>query len=262
MELGLLIFASSLAKADELSVKWAPEIVGTLAGTGLYFWLDTKNPRRVNSQAEPQFIDSWPPLNYHPELEPVSDFLGHPLKHYGVNGPILSLVASSFAIGNGDIQQGLSSALVLTETVVTTGLVTEGIKLLVARPRPYTHPEYLRLYPEAEGDTKKGKESLDAFQSFPSGHTSSATAVYTATAMILTRHENTQFNPWVMYGVAGGLSIATAATRVKMSMHHPSDVLAGLLIGASIGTALPAIHFNSETDIALKGTFLSFSRTW
>jgi membrane-associated phospholipid phosphatase len=262
MGLGLLVFASTLAKADKLSVNWAPEIVGTLAGTGVYFWLDTKEPRRVNTEAEPQFIDAWAPLNYHPGLEPLSDFLGHPLKHYGINGPILSLAASSFVVGKGDVQQGLSSALVLTETVVTTGLVTEGIKLLIARPRPYTNAEYLRLYPEAEADTKKGRESLDAYQSFPSGHTSSATAVYTATAMILSRHESTQFNPWVMYGVAGGLSIATAATRVKMSMHHPSDVLTGLLIGAGIGTAIPALHFSSETEIAMNGTFISLSRTW
>ncbi len=72
--------------------------------------------------------------------------------------------------------------------------------------------------------------------SFPSGHTTNATVVaVTLTALV-----------WPLLGRTGRVVVpavatlvvaATAADRVLLGVHHPSDVVAGVLLGAAIAGA-------------------------
>lgn len=94
------------------------------------------------------------------------------------------------------------------------------LKRLVARPRPCDalgHPLALVPLP-------------DPF-SFPSGHAAAVTAIGTTAAVAY---------PWaapIVVGLAGLVSYSRVALRV----HHPSDVLAGVALGAGGAIAAAAL---------------------
>lgn len=63
--------------------------------------------------------------------------------------------------------------------------------------------------------------------SFPSGHTAAAVALYTAVALVAWRHDA----PWPVWLLLA-VPCAVAFSRLYRGMHHPSDVVAGALLGA------------------------------
>jgi undecaprenyl-diphosphatase len=94
------------------------------------------------------------------------------------------------------------------------------VKTGTLRPRPYQ--SLLRVEP--------GVQPLDAF-SFPSGHTLHAVA-FTSVAL--------GYWPWLA-PLLVTFTLLTAASRVALGLHYPSDVLAGAALGAAIGAASFAI---------------------
>lgn len=87
-------------------------------------------------------------------------------------------------------------------------LVNQGIKRLVGRgrpPRPEAHPFRLR-------------QPLTS--SFPSGHASAAAFA----ASLLSQRDPL----WSLYVAA---AIGVASSRVYVKLHHPSDVVAGAVLG-------------------------------
>ena len=62
--------------------------------------------------------------------------------------------------------------------------------------------------------------------SFPSGHTAAATVLYIAVAVVARRHGA----PWPVWLMAA-VPCAVGCSRLYRGMHHPSDVLAGALLG-------------------------------
>lgn len=88
-------------------------------------------------------------------------------------------------------------------------------------PRPKVVFQNLGFY------TVEGVD-LHSFNSFPSGHTLSAFAVFTAMAFVLKRPRWDMF--WLILAMFTGLS------RVVLGQHFPMDVLAGSVIG--FGSAL------------------------
>ncbi|MCU1356592.1 MAG: hypothetical protein JWM89_2010 [Acidimicrobiales bacterium] len=92
-------------------------------------------------------------------------------------------------------------------------LVNQGIKRLVRRPRPTpAEPRPLHV-----------RKPLTS--SFPSGHASSATV-----AAILLSQRDPKLAP-----VYVALAAVVATSRVHVQVHHASDVLVGVAIGAAIG---------------------------
>lgn len=63
--------------------------------------------------------------------------------------------------------------------------------------------------------------------SFPSGHTAAAVALYGAVALILARHTGRR-SPWLLLVFPAAVAVA----RLYRGMHHPTDVLAGAVLGA------------------------------
>jgi membrane-associated phospholipid phosphatase len=91
--------------------------------------------------------------------------------------------------------------------------LSNGVKYLVERARP----DISRL-------------TSFAGTSFPSGHSTAASATLAATALILTRNRSRR-TKISGASVAAGLAVMVAGSRVFLGVHWFTDVVAGLLLG-------------------------------
>jgi membrane-associated phospholipid phosphatase len=95
--------------------------------------------------------------------------------------------------------------------------------LFIDRPRP--HVERL--------------EGLDPTASYPSGHTAASLALYGGLALLLTSRFAQGRWRYLVWGVALAIPPLAGLARVYRGMHHPIDLLAGVVIGiAAILVAL------------------------
>jgi membrane-associated phospholipid phosphatase len=92
-------------------------------------------------------------------------------------------------------------------------VLTATIKQLTDRVRPSFKPAAATLGP-----------------SFPSGHSATAAAFYATAALLLGRRRGHPARA-VLAGLAAGLAVAVAASRVLLDVHWLSDVFAGLALG-------------------------------
>jgi len=105
------------------------------------------------------------------------------------------------------------------ETTFSTAIgmtITEGLKLMVNRPRPtQTYPDLINTY------------SYTRSKSFPSGH--SALAFATSTTMAC------QGKRWFVSIPVFTWSGTIGYSRMRLGKHYPTDVLAGAAIGVGSG---------------------------
>jgi membrane-associated phospholipid phosphatase len=106
-----------------------------------------------------------------------------------------------------------SVALFLLAVVGGNAIVTTAVKDLVDRVRPSLNPIAETLGP-----------------SFPSGHSSHTAAFLAAAALLLGRGRGRRTRA-LLAGVAVGLAVAVASSRVLLDEHWLSDVVAGLALG-------------------------------
>ena len=92
-------------------------------------------------------------------------------------------------------------------------VLTTAVKDLVDRLRPTFNPAAATLGP-----------------SFPSGHSATAAAFYAAAVLLLGRWRRRPMRA-VLAGLAAGIAVAVAASRVLLDVHWLSDVIAGLALG-------------------------------
>lgn len=110
----------------------------------------------------------------------------------------------------------------LEASILAAGVVTPLLKRAVGRTRPLIG---------------NGAYEFDPFsknQSFPSGHATNAFAV----ASVVAGHSRGWVVPTIAYTIASGVAVS----RVNDDVHFASDVIAGALIGTSIGRAVVARH--------------------
>jgi membrane-associated phospholipid phosphatase len=99
--------------------------------------------------------------------------------------------------------------------VAGNGLVTTGIKHVADRIRPELNPVAATLGP-----------------SFPSGHSSWSAAFFAAAALLLSRGRPRPVRI-ALAGAAAGMAVLIAGSRVLLSVHWLSDVIAGLALGSA-----------------------------
>lgn len=117
-------------------------------------------------------------------------------------------------------------------TLLTTGLTTL-IKSTAQRARPYVYDENLPLETILTNNDRAA---------FLSGHTSAAaTASFFFAKVYADYNPNSKAKPFVWAGAAA-LPAVTGFLRVRAGRHYPTDVIAGYLLGASIGIFVPELH--------------------
>jgi undecaprenyl-diphosphatase len=86
-------------------------------------------------------------------------------------------------------------------------------------------------------------DHLPVNQSYPSGHVAAAVVVYVGLALLISPMVRERWLAALVWVVAVALPLVVAFSRMYRGMHHPSDAVAGVLVGiCSIGVALFAVR--------------------
>ncbi len=105
-------------------------------------------------------------------------------------------------------------AFAISVSLAGAMLISDLVKLLVSRPRPPV--EHLQAVTGS---------------SFPSGHSTQASAFWFSLALALQRARVAPPLGRVAAGLALLLVLAVALSRVYLGVHYPADVIAGVLLG-------------------------------
>ena len=119
---------------------------------------------------------------------------------------------------------------VYTQSVLATAAVTEWTKVLFQRPRP---PRY----------TANAANYLDPDygKSFPSGHAAFSFAAASSYASILSQRGEAGRHKGEIV-LLFTTAAATSILRVSAHKHFPTDVMAGAVLGTTVGWFVPRIH--------------------
>lgn len=157
--------------------------------------------------------------------EPTPNDLSQFFSGLGNGVFIGALITSLYASGEFFHQSSLrKTALLSLESWVISGVIISGLKFIIGRSRPYL----------SNGKTDFHPFSLNSgFQSFPSGHCSSAFAV---ASVIADRSQK-----FAVDLLSYSLATLVAVSRAHKNKHWASDVFIGSAIGYFVGKKISAL---------------------
>lgn len=130
--------------------------------------------------------------------------------------PVLTLFTLALAGYFAAKRQWRTIALLLV-AVLGESILSSTLKEFFGRPRPDIVPHLVHA----------------ASMSFPSGHSSSAAAVYLTIAALIARETKERIVRNYVYFTAVLLALLVGASRVYLGVHYPTDVIGGLSFGAA-----------------------------
>jgi undecaprenyl-diphosphatase len=158
-----------------------------------------------------QAVDrQWDGIRGHPVLDRVM----YTASEMGDFGVIWMGVGAIAALG-GQPMHGRALVRLAGALAVESVIVNQGIKRLFRRERP--------RWDDRPHDLRRPSTS-----SFPSGHATSA-----MTALVLLSETSGRATP-----VIAAAGAVVASSRVHVRIHHASDVIGGLVVGAALGIAI------------------------
>ena len=86
------------------------------------------------------------------------------------------------------------------------------------------------------------KTERDARFSFISGHTSITAALCFTTAKVFSDYSDNPTHQALVWTGAALVPLITGYLRFEAGKHFPSDIIAGYLVGATIGYLVPWLH--------------------
>jgi len=147
---------------------------------------------------------------------------------------IANLVPLAFYVLPAYKEEYLTLNIMAIETFAITAAITQVVKVLVKRPRPFLH----------SGQDLYDLSDPDARLSFFSGHTSaiSATSFFLAQTIIdMKSITSVRKKGWIYAGaiIVPGIM---GSLRIASGKHFMTDVLTGLVVGSSVGLLVPMWH--------------------
>jgi membrane-associated phospholipid phosphatase len=136
-------------------------------------------------------------------------------------GVVLPIVAACAAVVAAIARRWRLAAFLGCALAVESGSY-RATTLVIHRHRPDVH----RL------------ETLPVNASYPSGHTAAAIAVYCGIALLLTSRIANRGARTAIWALAALIPVYVAFSRMYRGMHHPLDVLGGVIIGVAALSAL------------------------
>ncbi len=244
-------------RSPTITYTWAPELLGTIGLLGGYLALRSIGPRETGSEADPSGLDAWGHPRWSEATLPVSDVFGDPRTYGILNVPWAAAIGIGVYGGLADdsAAAGAGHGLIVIESVAVSIVITEILKVSIARPRPYTSAAFQAAYPEAYAgeyiQEALGEEGhLSAWKSMPSGHTSTAGAATFSAATLLLLHDDRTGVKIAALSGAGALTATAGWLRVRAGVHHPTDTIAGGLLGAGVGVGTAWLHRSSALRAA------------
>ncbi len=165
-------------------------------------------------------LDRWVVENRTPNLERAAQFCSRFLAwHWLMAGAVLGLLAAWFRQRRDWMRVLCTMAIAAS----IAGLSADLVRGLTGRTRPYAPAAQGWYGVRNEGRWLIGKH---AYNSFPSGHTSAITGF--AVPLFLWRRR--------LGLVAFPIILIVASARIYLSVHHLSDVIAGMFLGTLVAT--------------------------
>jgi membrane-associated phospholipid phosphatase len=130
---------------------------------------------------------------------------------------------------------------IIGETGLLTVGLTDMVKDLAHRARPYAYN------PDVPDEVRMGN---DAYVSFWSGHTANTAAITFACAQLVQQSDASKTAKTITWSAAVAWPMAVGLYRVMAGKHFPTDVIAGYIIGAGIGMAVPHLHQTNRRNSA------------
>ena len=128
-----------------------------------------------------------------------------------------------------------------------SALTTQIIKHIVVAPRPMTW--FAEHFPDVQLPLAEGVK-MNLWYSFPSGHTTSFFALAFAASVLITRSSRTPRYPrTTSFLIQIALFFAAALggySRIYLSQHFATDVLAGVLVGCLITIVCYVVFYRFE----------------
>lgn len=171
------------------------------------------------------------------DLAPPIHFLARLMTNFGESGWII--IVSAFLFFEGLVGYRLARSTrcrcraaqisriggYLLLTIASSGIAANLLKRIIGRARPdHYHDWGILGFSPFNGHS--------SFESFPSGHATTVGAFFAALAFLSPRYR------FVFIACA----IWLAATRVMIGAHYPSDVIAGLALGAWFSFMLAVVY--------------------
>ena len=157
-----------------------------------------------------------------------------------------------------DIRQDWAPVILLylqAEAIAGT-IWSWGAAIHIDRIRPLVY------HPDVEYGEKTFKRNKN---SFFSGHTSSSAAASFFVAKVYNDyHPELGNKKFIFYGLAVLPPVFTGFYRYKGMKHFPTDVLTGLVVGATTGILVPHLHKSGNKNLSLipvTGSYTGFAMT-
>jgi membrane-associated phospholipid phosphatase len=170
-------------------------------------------------------VAAWPSRRFDSQAAKASDALI-------LVSALLPATAFIFEEGRKDFGRG---AQMYGQVAFLNFAVTNTVKSLVRRPRPYAYnpnaPEHVRL-------------SRDARMSFYSGHVSTVASFSFFAASVVHHYSDQRGVRTAAWAGAAILPALTGYLRMRAGKHFLSDVAVGYAAGAAIGFSVPLMHRN------------------
>lgn len=154
-----------------------------------------------------------------------------PLELLGIKGSLATAAGFYLTGWIGDMPEARATGADALSASLASGLLVGALKFTIGRARP------------DEGLGPAHFEPFSGKKSFPSGHT---TQGFTVAAVIAAHYPDT----WVQL-TCYGLATLSGLSRIGQDEHWTSDVLAGALIGTTVGRAV--VRMNQRTRVAGPG---------